>query len=241
MKDQLLLKYLRKCIDTYDLIDDEDRIAVGISGGKDSMALVTGLALLRRFYPKRFELVGITVDPGFSSDFSAISDYLQSLGIPYVIEKTDIAEIVFGRKKEPHPCSLCANMRRAALTAAAERENCGKLALGHHRDDYLSTLMLSTVYEGRFYTFAPKTLYEDRNIQIIRPLLYVSEGALQNYVSERGIPLVKNPCPADKHTRRAEMSELLSELRKRYPGLSDRLLHAVETSDIPDWKNLRKE
>ena len=159
MKDQLLLKYLRKCIQEYDLINDGDKIALGISGGKDSMLLATGLSMLQRFYPQHFTLVGITVDPGFGADYSPAAEYLESLGIPLIIEKTDIAEIVFEARKEAHPCSLCANMRRAALTAAAERENCGKLALGHHKDDYLSTLMLSLVYEGKFYTFAPKTDY----------------------------------------------------------------------------------
>ena len=241
MKDQLLLKYLRKCIQEYDLINDGDKIALGISGGKDSMLLATGLSMLQRFYPQHFTLVGITVDPGFGADYSPAAEYLESLGIPLIIEKTDIAEIVFEARKEAHPCSLCANMRRAALTAAAERENCGKLALGHHKDDYLSTLMLSLVYEGKFYTFAPKTDYEDRRISIIRPLLYVPEGAIESYTAEHHIPVIENPCPADKETTRAEMSALITELKKRYPEFKDRLLHAVETSDIPDWVNARKK
>ena len=240
MKDQLLLKYLRKCIQEYDLIQNGDRIAVGISGGKDSMLLLTGLSMLQKFYPKHFFFFSITVDPGFSADYSPIASYIEKLGIPYLIEKTDIAEIVFDYRKEDHPCSLCSQMRRAALTAAAERENCGKLALGHHKDDYLSTLMLSLVYEGRFYTYAPRTEYEDRKISIIRPLLYVPEGAVEGYIREHEIPTVKNPCPADKQTKREEMNRLLRELQARYPEIKDRLMHAVMTSDIPDWRDLRK-
>ena len=240
MKDQQLLKYLRKCIDSYHLIDEGDRIAVGISGGKDSLVLLYGLHLLQHFYPKHFELAGITVDPGFSMDYSPIASWMESLGIPYVIERTEISEIVFGARKEAHPCALCSNMRRAALTAAAERENCTKLALGHHKDDYLSTLMLSLVYEGRFYTFAPKTEYEDRRISVIRPLLYMPEAAALHYASEQGFPVVQSLCPANHVTKRAEMSELLEELKLRYPEIKDRLLHAVESSDIPDWTQLRK-
>lgn len=240
MKDQQLLKYLRKCIQEYDLIRENDRIAVGISGGKDSMILAAGLSMLQKFYPKPFSIIGITVDPGFHADYSPVAAFLEKLGIPYFIEKTDIAEIVFDARKEPHPCALCSRMRRAALTAAAERENCGVLALGHHKDDYLSTLMLSLVFEGRFYTFAPLTEYDDRKIRIIRPLLYVPEGAITSYVREHNIPVVKNPCPADRQTKREEMSALIRELQSRYPEIKDRLLHAAETSDIPDWKDLRK-
>ncbi len=235
MKDQTLLKHLRKCIQEYDLIREGDRIAVGISGGKDSMILITGLWMLKRFYPKHFDLVGIIIDPGFSMDYSPIETYFEKLGIPLLIERTEIAKIVFDARKEPHPCALCSNMRRAALTAAAERENCGVLALGHHKDDYLSTLFLSLVYEGKFYTYAPLTEYEDRKIRIIRPLLYVPEAAIENYVLGKSVPTVKNVCPADGQTKRQEMQDLIEELQKRYPKLKDRLLRAVQTSDIPDW------
>ena len=240
MKDQLLLKHLRKCIQNYGLIDAGDRIAVGISGGKDSMLLVTGLHILKQFYPEPFDLVGITVDPGFQTDYSPAASYLAELGIPYRIVKTDIREIVFDAKKEDHPCSLCANMRRAALTEAAEQEHCNKLALGHHKDDFLATFLLSLLYEGRLYTFSPKTTYEDRRISVIRPLLYLSEGQIRSYIQGHGIPVVKNSCPEDGKTKRAEMTELLASLQKQYPELRDRLLHAIETSDIPDWKSLRR-
>jgi len=241
MKDQTLLKHLRKCIQEYGLIHEGDRIAVGISGGKDSMVLITGLRMLQKFYPERFELLGIIIDPGFSMDYAPIEAYFERIGVPLVIERTDIARIVFDARKEPHPCSLCSNMRRAALTEAAEREKCGVLALGHHKDDYLSTLLLSLVYEGKFYTYAPLTEYEDRAIRIIRPLLYVPEAAIGHYATEHGIPTVKNRCPADGLTKRQEMQELLEELQKRYPKLKDRLLHAVQDSDIPDWKNIRPQ
>lgn len=239
MKDQTLLKYLRKCIQKYDLIRENDKIAVGLSGGKDSIVLLYGLYMLKKFYPKPFDLIGITVDPGFSMDYSPLSSFMEKLDIPFFIEKTQIYEIVFEARKDPHPCGLCSNMRRAALTEAAEREKCTVLALGHHRDDYLSTLFMSLIYEGNFYTFAPSTEYEDRKIRIIRPMLYVPEGSVTGYVKEQQLPVLYNPCPADKTTKRREMEALLTELKSRYPEIKDRLLHAIETSDIPDWVKSR--
>ncbi|MBP5254061.1 MAG: tRNA 2-thiocytidine(32) synthetase TtcA [Lachnospiraceae bacterium] len=240
MKTQKLLSYLRKCIDEYRLVDPGDRIAVGLSGGKDSVTLLYGLAKLRAFYPVPFSLCAVIVDPGFGADFSPLEDFTASLSVPLVIERTRIAEIVFEHRREDHPCSLCANMRRGALTAAAERLNCTKLALGHHRDDYLTTFMLSWLYEGRIYTFAPKTRYEDRRIDIIRPMLYIPEGAVRSFVSEMELPIVSNPCPEDRKTQREEMNALLIELNRRFPGARERLLHAIRTSGIPDWADLRR-
>ena len=238
MNTQNLLSALRKCIDTYSLIRGEDRIAVGLSGGKDSTALLYGLSRLRLFYPKSFSLIAIIVDPGFHMDYSPMKDFADSLGVELFLEKTDIFEIAQA-KNAAHSCSLCANMRRAALVAAAEREGCTSLALGHHLDDYLSTCLMSLIYEGRFYTFAPKTAYEDRQIQVIRPMLYLSEGAIANFVETMSFPTVKNRCPLDHATKREEMKQLLYEMNRRYPGLRQRLLHAVETSEIPDWTAAR--
>lgn len=240
MKTQKLLTYLRKCIDEYELIEKNDRIAVGLSGGKDSLILLYALSELRKFYPKKYELTAVTVDMGFGMDYTPVRTFCEKLSVPYETVQTQIADIIFSERKEENPCSLCSNMRRGALTDAAEKLGCNKLALGHHKDDYLSTLMLSLLYEGRFYTFAPVTHYEDRRIDIIRPMLYVPEAAIANYAEENSFPVVKNSCPADHLTKRAEMSELIRTLEKSYPDVKDRLMHAVVTSDIPDWISCRK-
>ena len=234
MNTQKLLSSLRKCIDTYSLIRQEDRVAVGLSGGKDSLTLLYGLSRLRLFYPQPFSLVAVLIDPGLHMDYSPLKGFTDSLGVELILEKTEIFQIAQA-KKEDHSCSLCAKMRRAALVEAAEREGCTSLALGHHLDDYLSTCLMSLIFEGRFYTFAPKTTYEDRKIQIIRPMLYLPEGAIANYTEKMAFPVVKNTCPLDHSTKREEMKRLLYEMNQRYPGLRQRLLHAVETSEIPDW------
>ena len=238
MKTQKLLTYLRKCIQEYDLIQENDRIAVGVSGGKDSLVLLYGLHALQKFYPVPYELCAVTVDTGFHMDYTKVQAFCEALNIPYHIEHTQIAEIIFDARKEENPCSLCANMRRGALTNAAETLKCTKLALGHHKDDYLTTLLLSLLYEGRFYTFAPKTEYEDKKISIIRPLLYVPEAAVQNFAEEQHFPVIKNLCPEDHLTKRAEMADLIQTLQKKYPDIKEKLLHAVVTSDIPDWVQL---
>jgi len=237
MKEQKLLTYLRKCIRDYDLIREGDRIAVGLSGGKDSYALLYGLRRLQKFFPARFGLTAVSIDLGFGMDYSPAASFCEELGVPFHLEKTQIAGIVFSGQCTENPCSFCANMRRGALTAAAEALGCNKLALGHHRDDALSTLMLSLLYEGRFYSFSPYTAYEDRNIDVIRPMLLVPEGALKSFAEEKHFPVLENLCPRDHVTKRAEMNDLIFSLSKTYPDIKDRLFHALAHSDIPDWKN----
>ncbi len=236
MKREKLLSLVRQCVNAYGLIEPGDRIAVGLSGGKDSLTLLYALAALRDILHGSFELAAVHIDPGFHSDLSALRAFSESLSVPFHSVRTEIYQIVFLERKEENPCALCSHLRRGALLNAASDLGCNKLALGHNRDDYLTTLLLSLFYEGRIYTFAPRTDFPDRGIAMIRPLLYVPEAACASFSGEQGFPVLKNPCPADKNTRRAEMGALLSELNRRYPGLRDRLLHAVETSDIPDWK-----
>ena len=241
MKEQKYLSLLRQCIQKYSLIRENDVIGVGLSGGKDSLVLLYGLKKLSRFYPVPFRVKAFTVDAGFPGmDFSGIECFCRELEVPWFLEKTQIADII-GARKEPHPCSLCSNMRRGTLANALERENCNVLALGHHKDDYLSTLLMSAIYKGQLYTFAPSTEYEDRHIRVIRPLLYLSNSASEAFCRENGFPVLKNTCPEDHDTKREEMDQLLNGLAKRYPGVKDRLLHAVETSEIPDWAKLRTE
>ena len=239
MKEQTLLKYVRRTTQKYELIHDGDRIAVGVSGGKDSLALLYALARLRAFSPLRFSLTAIVIDPGFSMVYDNIRLFSEQLDVPFILEKTDIAQIVFNERKEAHPCALCANMRRGALINAAAREGINKLALGHHRDDMLSTCMMNLFYEGRFYSYAPRTLYEDRSITVIRPLIETPESLILRVSEELAFPVLKNLCPADRTTQREEMNLLCNELAHRYPGFKDRLYHAIETSEIPDWIQVR--
>ena len=239
MNDQTLLKYVRRCIKEYDLIQDGDRIAVGVSGGKDSLALLYALSRYRSFSPVRFSLAAVAIDPGFSMDYGGVRAFSEQLDVPFILEKTDIAAVVFQEKKEDHPCALCANMRRGALINAAEREGLNKLALGHHRDDMLSTCMMNLLYEGRFYSYAPLTLYEDRGISVIRPLIETPESLIRKLAAEMNFPVLENRCPADRKTLREDANLLTGELSRRYPGFKDRLYHAVKYSDIPDWVRAR--
>ena len=241
MKEKKLLSLIRQCTDHYGLIKKNDVVGVGVSGGKDSLVLLYALKKLSAFYPAAFTVKAFTVDPGFPGmDYKEIRAFCETLDVPWFLEKTQIADILTARE-EPHPCSLCSNMRRGVLTNALERENCTVLALGHHKEDYLTTLLMSTVLNGRIYSFAPLTVYEDRSLRIIRPMLYCAESAVASFAEDRHFPVLKNTCPMDKHTDREEMKKLLNDLSRKYPGSKDRLLHALETSDIPDWKAARKE
>ena len=240
MNTQTLLKYVRRCVNEYDLIHEGDRIAVGVSGGKDSLVLLYALARLRSFSPVSFSLTAFSVDPGFTMDYSEIRAFSEKLDVPFVLEETAIAEIVFKERKETHPCALCANLRRGALINAAKREGMNLLALGHHRDDMLSTCMMNLIYEGRFYSYAPLTFYEDRNIAVIRPLLETPESLILHVSEELEFPVLKNLCAADRKTRREDINLLNKELSHKFPGFKDRLFHAVKYSDIPDWVYARE-
>ncbi len=233
---QQLLGYARRCVDTYHMVAPGDRIAVGVSGGKDSLTLLSVLAALRRFYPHPFDLVAITLDMGFGGmDFSPVAALCQSLDVPYVLEKTDIAPVIFDIRKEKNPCALCAKMRRGALHETALRHGCRKVALGHHRDDVLETFLLCLFQESRISCFSPVTYLDRRDITLIRPLLYVPEGEIQRFTREAALPVVQSPCPADGHTKREDMKNLLHTLAQEHPGIKDRMFRAVEHSAIAGW------
>ncbi len=228
MKLQQLLSPFRKAIEDYNMINDGDKIAVGLSGGKDSIALLSAFAGLKRFYPKQFDIVAIRVDTGLDFDkteLENLKNYVQSLNVEYYEEKTEIATVVFEERKESNPCSLCANMRRGALNGAAVKLGCNKVALGHHADDLVETFMLCTLYEGRFSTFYPVTHLERANIDVIRPMIYVREVDIKSFSKDK--PILHNPCPADKHTRREYVKELLSSIRKEIPFSTDNILNAL--------------
>ena len=232
MTTQQLLSPFRRAIENFMMISENDKIAVGLSGGKDSVTLLTLLAALKRFYPKNFDLVAITVDMGFDYDkaeVDALKRYCESLSVPYFIEKTDIAQILFEIRKETNPCSLCSKLRRGALNTVAKDKGCNKLALGHHADDLVETLFLSMIYEGRFSTFEPVTYLSKADITLIRPMIYIEEKDIAAYAKD--LPTVFNPCPADKHTQREYVKNLIASIKADVPFAKDRILSAIYHPD----------
>lgn len=239
MKMQRLLSYVRRAVDDYHLLEDQDKIAVGISGGKDSLALLCALKNLQRFYPKRFTLMAFTVHLGFETlDLEPLKNYCETLAVPYEIIPTQIQEIVFGHKKSSHPCSLCAKLRKGALNQAALRYGCNKVAYGHHRDDLIETMLLSLFFESRFHSFSPKTDWERTGLTLIRPLIYVPEAELLGFQNKYQLPVVKNPCPADGHTKRQYAKNLLQTLNTDYPGIKNRLFAAIQAASFDDWPKM---
>ena len=228
-----LLSFARRAIDDYTMIEEGDRVAVGVSGGKDSLSLLVTMAELRRFYPKSFDLVAITVDMGFpDTDFSAIAAFSESLNVPFHAVKTDIAKIIFDIRKEPNPCSLCSKMRRGVLHNKAIELGCRRVALGHHFDDVVDTLMLNLFFEGRFGCFSPVTYLSRADIHLIRPLIYAQEKDICYFVRHTDLPIMKSPCPEDHQTERENMKELLCKLEKDYPGLRHRLFGALCRAEL---------
>ena len=236
MKLQRLMSLARKAIDDYQMIEEGDKIAIGISGGKDSLALLYALAGLRRFYPKKFTLEAITVDLGFPGfDLSEIKRLCDTLEVPYTIVKTDIGEVIFRNREETNPCSLCAKMRKGAFNEEAKRLGCNKSAYAHHKDDVIETMMMSLIYEGRYYTCAPVTYLDRMDITLIRPLLYVNEADIIGFKNIYQLPIQKNPCPADGYTKREYAKDLIKKINEDSPGVAERLFHAVTDGPLPAW------
>ncbi len=232
-----MLSFVRRAIDDYCMIDDGDRIAVGISGGKDSLALLYTHAEMRRFYPRKYDIVAVTVDMGFEgSDFSEVAEFCRRLGVKYVIEKTDIAKLIFDVRKERNPCSLCAKMRRGSLHAAAVREGCNKVALGHHFDDAVETFMMNLFFEGRLGCFSPKSYLSNRKITLIRPMLYATEKDVEYFVRRRTLPVVKSLCPEDRATERENTKKLLAELERTNKGVKHRIFNAMCKGELDGFK-----
>ena len=228
MNLQQLLSPARKAIEDYEMINDGDKIAVGLSGGKDSVTLLYILAGLKRFYPKKFELVAITIDLGLDYDqkeVESLKNLCAELNVEYHIVPTDIYQILFVERKEKSPCSLCSKMRRGALNTKAIELGCNKLALGHHADDLIETLFLSLFYEGRLSTFEPITYLSRANMTVIRPMIYIEEKNIRAFSKDK--PVLYNPCPADKHTPREYIKNLLNQIKKDIPIAKDRMLSAI--------------
>ncbi len=231
-----LLSYVRKAVDDYLLIDEGDCIAVGISGGKDSLTLLYALNSLKRFYPKHFDIKAVTVDLGFGNlDLDPIRSLCDFLDVEYTIIHTEIAKIVFDERKETNPCSLCAKMRKGALNEAIKKMGCNKVAYAHHKDDVVETMLLSMIYEGRFHTFAPKTYLDRTDLTVIRPLLYVKEADVIGFVNKMKLPVCKSPCPADGYTRREYVKNILRDLERDNHGTAERMFTAIINSEIKGW------
>ena len=232
-----ILSAIRKAVDDYNMIDEGDRIAVGLSGGKDSVTLLMALKNLQIFYPKHFEIVAITIDPGSNTfDTSEMEKLCEKLGVEYVIERTNIKQIVFDVRKEKNPCSLCANLRRGALNGAAEANGCNKVALGHHKDDVIETFFLSLFYEGHIHTFAPSTYLSRKNIKAIRPMIYLEEKDIKSFAKRNEIPIMKKTCEVDGETKREFMKNLIKELTKYIPRLKACIFGAIQRSNIKGWE-----
>jgi tRNA(Ile)-lysidine synthase TilS/MesJ len=232
---------LRKADTDFHLIEDGDHIAVGVSGGKDSLLLLHALSLYRKFSHKNFRITAVTVTLGLEPfDLSRITALCESLEVPYVVKETQIGEIIFDYRKEKNPCALCAKMRRAVLADTCNELGCNKLALGHHREDVITTLLMSLLNEGRFHTFHPKTYMSRTGITVIRPLVYLPENHVLHMAKELSLPVVKSPCPADGHTSREDMADLLRSLKKRYPDAPDRFLHALRQDHYDLWQKDEK-
>ncbi|MCI8486507.1 MAG: tRNA 2-thiocytidine(32) synthetase TtcA [Clostridia bacterium] len=234
---QKILGYMRKAIEDYNMIEDGDKIVVGLSGGKDSTTLLLGLKNLQRFYPKKFEILAVTINPGFDNfDITPISSLCKDLNINLLEEKTHIKEIVFDIRNEKNPCSLCANLRRGILNSVAIREGYNKIALGHNEDDVLETFFLNLLYGGSINTFAPISYMDRSNITLIRPLIYAPEKYIRNFVKRNNIPIMPKVCPIDGVSKREDMKKLILDFQKDIPTIRANLYGAIKRSNIKGWK-----
>ena len=236
MQLQRLLSFTRKAVDEYELIQENDHIAVGISGGKDSLTLLYALHGLKRFYPKKFELSAVSVDLGFEDfNLSPVAELCKELEVPYKIVKSDIYHILFDIRKETNPCSLCAKMRKGALNEAVKEMGCNKVAYAHHKDDIVETMLLSLLFEGRFYSFSPRTYLDRMDLTVIRPIMFVEEKDVIGFKNKYALPVVKSKCPVDGYTKRQYAKELLTRLEREHPGAKERMFHAILNGDIKGW------
>jgi tRNA(Ile)-lysidine synthase TilS/MesJ len=218
------------------MIEDGDKIAIGISGGKDSLAMLYALHGLKRFYPKKFEIHAVTVDVGFKNlNLDKIKEICEELEVEYTIVSTEIAKIIFEDRKESNPCSLCAKMRKGALNDAIKAAGCNKVAYAHHKDDVVETMLMSLIFEGRFHTFSPVTYLDRMDLTVIRPLMYMNEADVIGFINKYDVPVVKSPCPADGNTKREYIKQLLRQLNLENPGVKERMFTAIQTCNLKGW------
>lgn len=235
---QKLIGKVRAAVERYQLIEEGDRVGVGVSGGKDSLFLLCALTELSRYYPKRFTVTAITADlcfGGQNTDFSAIERLCETLGVPYLLKRTNLGTVIFEDRQEKNPCSLCAKMRRGILHNLCVEQGLNKIALGHHADDAAETLLMNLLYGGRLGCFSPKSYLSRKNITLIRPLLFCEEREIQNAVTRMELPVVKSGCPVDGVTARKDTAILLSQLEQDFPDLKTKLLGAMQRAGLDGW------
>ena len=233
---QRLIGLVRRCVEDYHMIETGDKIGVGVSGGKDSLALLVFLAELRKYDPARFSLEAITVDMGLGMDYSGIAELCEKMDVPFTLIKTEIGPVIFEHRKEKNPCSMCSKMRRGALNQALLERGLNKLALGHQYDDAVETFLMSLLFEGRISCFQPVTNLDRTGIIQIRPMLYIHEQTIDNFVTRENLPVLTNRCPVDKQTKREEVKKLVYDLSATYPDLKERIFGAMQRYPLPEWE-----
>ena len=231
-----ILGQVRKAIQDYDMVQEGDRIAIGVSGGKDSLTLLVAMKQLQRFFPKKFDIEAVTLTMGIGDfDLTPVKELCRQLGVNYTIKETFIGKIVFDIRQEKNPCSMCANLRRGALHNVAKALNCNKVALAHNRDDVIETLLLSSFYEGRLHTFSPVTYLDRKDLYLIRPLIYVEEKEAKGFVKAHNLKIVPNPCHANGRTKRQFIKELILNLSKENRNIKSNIFGAIRRSGIDGW------
>lgn len=235
-----ILGYVRRAINDFNMIEDGDKVAVGLSGGKDSIWTLITLASLRKFYPKKFEVIAITLDMGMDGfDVTPLRELCKEINVEYIVEETHIKEIVFDVRNEKSPCSLCANLRRGILYDTAKKNGCNKVALGHHMDDVMETFFMSLIYEGRIHTFLPVTYLSRKDLHVIRPMIYTPESEVRHLVKKYETKVVKNNCPANGETKRQYIKELINTMTKENKGVRESVFGAIMRSE--EWRDLKKD
>lgn len=233
---QKILGYMRKAIDEFNMIEQNDKIAVAVSGGKDSFTMLLGLKNLQRFYPKKFQIIAVCVNPGFEFfNSKLIKDFCKNIDIPFFEELSHSKEIVFDIRKEKNPCSLCANLRRGALNTVAIRQGCNKIALGHNEEDVLETFLLNLFYTGSINTFAPVSFMDRSKITLIRPMIYTPEKYIKNFIKKNNIEVMPKACPMDGTSKREDMKNLIKHFQKDLPHIRSNLYGAIKRANINGW------
>jgi len=232
---------VRRCVDDYGMIEAGDRIAVGISGGKDSMLLLCALAKLKEYYPKPFELEAVTLCMGFEGmDFSPVKKLCDELGVYYTLIESDFQHLIFNERQEKNPCSLCAKMRKGAINDVLKERGLNKLALGHHFDDAVETYLMSLIFEGRIYCFQPVTYLDRSDVTQIRPMLYMREDMVERAAARLELPIVKNTCPMDGESSREEIKQLIKTLSQQYPDIKERIFGAMRRLPLKGWEPVKR-
>lgn len=236
MKEKRFLSLMRQAIQDYEMINDGDKLAIGISGGKDSLTTAYFLKQLQRFYPKKFELEAITVDLGFKeSNFETLKKFFKKLDINYTVIKTDIKKIVFDVRNENNPCALCAKLRKGAFNKKAKKLDCNKIVFGHHKDDMVETFMMSLIFEGRFKTFSPVTYLDRTKLTLIRPMVYIEENDIINFSNKNNLPVLSSPCPEDGETKREEIKDFIKNMNNTYDKFDQKVFSAIKKENLNDW------